>query len=89
MKKRLNAGMVDVNGKTVTISIDVHKLSWQVTALVEGVVVRAVTIKLELIKYLNEIPSYFFIFKLNVIEFLINILQRKTIYLFHKLIKIA
>jgi len=45
MKKRLNADMVDVNGKTVNVGIDVHKQSWQVTALIEGVVVTAVTIK--------------------------------------------
>ena len=45
MKKRLNANKTDVNGKTVSIGIDVHKQSWQVTALIEGVVVTAVTIK--------------------------------------------
>jgi transposase len=45
MKKRLNADMVNVNGKTVNVGIDVHKQSWQVTALIEGVVVTAVTIK--------------------------------------------
>ena len=45
MKKRLNADKVNVNGKTVNVGIDVHKQSWQVTALIEGVVVTAVTIK--------------------------------------------
>jgi len=45
MKKRLNAELVNVNGKKVSIGIDVHKQSWQVTALIEGVVVAAVTIK--------------------------------------------
>ena len=45
MKKRLNADMTNVNGKTVNVGIDVHKQSWQVTALIEGVVVTAVTIK--------------------------------------------
>ena len=45
MRKRLNADMVNVNGKTVNVGIDVHKQSWQVTALIEGVVVTAVTIK--------------------------------------------
>jgi transposase len=45
MKKRLNTNKIDVNGKTVNIGIDVHKLSWQVTALVEGVVVESATIK--------------------------------------------
>jgi transposase len=45
MKKRVNANKTDVNGKTVSIGIDVHKQSWQVTALIEGVVVTAVTIK--------------------------------------------
>ena len=43
MKKRLNAEMVTVNGTIVTIGIDVHKQSWHVTALTEGVVVAAVT----------------------------------------------
>jgi len=33
MKRRLNADMAHVNGKTVNIGIDVHKESWQVTAL--------------------------------------------------------
>jgi transposase len=45
MRKRLNTNKINVNGKTVTIGIDVHKKSWQVTALVEGVVVAAVTIQ--------------------------------------------
>ncbi len=45
MRKRLNTNKIDVNGKTVNIGIDVHKKSWQVTALVEGVVVAAVTIQ--------------------------------------------
>src|SRR5210317_1912001 len=45
MKKRLNADTINVNGKTVTVGIDVHKLSWHVTALVEGVIVESATIK--------------------------------------------
>ena len=45
MRKRLNADMVNVNGKTVNVGIDVHKLSWHVTALVEGIVVESATIK--------------------------------------------
>jgi len=45
MKKRLNADMVNVNGKTVNIGIDVHKKSWHVTALIEGAVVVAVTMQ--------------------------------------------
>jgi len=45
MKKRLNADKVTVNGKTVNVGIDVHKLSWHVTVLVEGVVIESVTIK--------------------------------------------
>jgi len=32
MKKRLNADKVNVNGKTVNVGIDVHKVSWHVTA---------------------------------------------------------
>ena len=45
MKKRLNAEMVNVNGKTVNVGIDVHKQSWHVTALIEGIVVVAVTMQ--------------------------------------------
>ena len=45
MRKRLNADKVNVNGKTVNVGIDVHKLSWHVTVLVEGVVIESVTIK--------------------------------------------
>jgi len=45
MERRLNADMAHVNGKTVNIGIDVHKESWQVTALLEGVVITAVTIR--------------------------------------------
>jgi len=45
MKKRLNADTINVNGKTVNVGIDVHKLSWHVTVLVEGIVVESATIK--------------------------------------------
>ena len=45
MKKRLTNNSINFNGKVVNIGIDVHKISWRVTALVEGVVVKAVTIK--------------------------------------------
>ena len=45
MKKRLNAEKVNVNGKTVNVGIDVHKVSWHVTVLVEGIVVESATIK--------------------------------------------
>jgi transposase len=45
MKKRLNADKVNVNGKTINVGIDVHKLSWHVTALFGGVVVESATIK--------------------------------------------
>ena len=44
MKKRLNAEKINVNGKTVNVGIDVHKVSWHVTALVEGIVVESATI---------------------------------------------
>ena len=44
MKKRLNADQMNVNGKTVNVGIDVHKVSWHVTALVEGIVVESATI---------------------------------------------
>jgi len=36
---------MNVNGKTVNVGIDVHKVSWHVTALVEGIVVESATIK--------------------------------------------
>ena len=45
MRKRLNADTINVNGKTVNVGIDVHKVSWHVTALVEGVIVESATIK--------------------------------------------
>ena len=45
MKRRVTDGSINFNGKVVNIGIDVHKLSWRVTAMVEGVVVKAVTIK--------------------------------------------
>jgi transposase len=45
MKKRLNAEKVNVNGKTVNVGIDVHKVSWHVTILVEGAIVESATIK--------------------------------------------
>ena len=45
MKKRETDNSSNFNGKVVNIGIDVHKLSWRVTAMVEGVVVKAVTIK--------------------------------------------
>jgi len=32
---------LDVNGKVINIGVDVHKRSWRVTALVEGVIVMA------------------------------------------------
>ena len=31
--------MMDVKGKVVNVGIDVHKVSWEVTAMVEGVIV--------------------------------------------------
>ena len=38
MKKRETDNSSNFNGKVVNIGIDVHKLSWRVTAMVEGVV---------------------------------------------------
>ena len=35
MRKRLNTNKINVNGKTVNVGIDVHKKSWQLTALIE------------------------------------------------------
>jgi len=45
MKRRVTDNRINFNGKLVNIGIDVHKMSWRVTAMVEGVVVKAVTIK--------------------------------------------
>jgi hypothetical protein len=35
MKRRLTADTMNVNGKTVNVGIDVHKLSWHVTVLIK------------------------------------------------------
>ncbi len=43
--KRVTDNSSNFNGKIVNVGIDVHKLSWRVTAMIEGVVVKAVTIK--------------------------------------------
>jgi transposase len=45
MRKRVTNNSINFNRKVVSIGIDVHKLSWRVTAMVEGVAVKAVTIK--------------------------------------------
>jgi len=45
MKSRVKDNSINFNGKVVNIGIDVHKTSWRVTAMVEGVVVKAITIK--------------------------------------------
>ena len=45
MRKRLNADTINVNGKTVNVGIDVHKVSWHITVLVEGVIVESATIQ--------------------------------------------
>lgn len=45
MKNRVTDTRMNFNGKIVNIGIDVHKLSWRVTAIVEGVIVKAVTMK--------------------------------------------
>jgi hypothetical protein len=39
MKKKVREVTMDVKGKVVNIGIDVPKAAWQVTALVEGVIV--------------------------------------------------
>ena len=45
MERRVTDNSINFNGKVVNIGIDVHKLSWRIIAMVEGVVVKAVTIK--------------------------------------------
>ena len=39
MKKKVREVMMDVKGKVVNVGIDVHKVSWEVTAMVEGFIV--------------------------------------------------
>jgi transposase len=45
MRREVTNNSINFNGKIVNIGIDVHKLSWRVTALVEGVIVKAITIE--------------------------------------------
>ena len=45
MKRKVTNNSYNFNGKVVNVGIDVHKLSWRVTALVEGVIVESATIK--------------------------------------------
>jgi len=45
MERSVTDNSINFNGKIVNVGIDVHKQSWRVTAMVEGVVVKAVTIK--------------------------------------------
>ena len=45
MRRRVTNNSSNFNGKIINVGIDVHKLSWRVTVMVEGVVVKAVTIK--------------------------------------------
>ena len=45
MERNVTYNNINFNGKIVNVGIDVHKQSWRVTAMVEGVVVKAVTIK--------------------------------------------
>lgn len=45
MKRKVMNNRHNFNGKIVNAGIDVHKVSWRVTAMVEGVVAKAVTIQ--------------------------------------------
>jgi transposase len=45
MKRKVTNNSYNFNGKVVNVGIDVHKISWRVTAMVEGEVVKAATIK--------------------------------------------
>jgi hypothetical protein len=36
MDKRIKRNKINFKGKVVCIGIDIHKLSWRITALVEG-----------------------------------------------------
>ena len=38
MKKKVREVTIDVKGKVVNVGIDVHKVSWEVTAMVEGII---------------------------------------------------
>ena len=44
MASKVNDNNVNFKGKTVNIGIDMHKISWKVTALVEGDTVLAITL---------------------------------------------
>ena len=44
MAKKVKQNRVNVKGKVVNIGVDMHKVSWRITALVEGSIVMATTI---------------------------------------------
>ena len=44
MASKLKNNKVNFKGKTVSVGIDMHKISWRVTALVEGDTVLAITL---------------------------------------------
>ena len=58
MERSVTDNSINFNGKIVNVGIDVHKQSWRVTAMVEGVVIKAVTIK-PYYSVLKKILSHF------------------------------
>jgi len=44
MARKVKKTELNFKGKTVSISIDVHKRSWHITALVEGDIVLGITL---------------------------------------------
>ena len=44
MASNVKKSNVNYKGKTVSIGIDMHKISWRVTALVEGDIALAITL---------------------------------------------
>jgi hypothetical protein len=44
MASKVKKNKVNFKGKMVSIGIDMHKISWRVTALVEGDIVLAITL---------------------------------------------
>ncbi len=59
MDTRIKRNQINVKGKMVCIGIDMHKLSWRITALVEGEIVLAITLAKPSYDSLNSILTQF------------------------------
>jgi hypothetical protein len=51
---KIQRNEVNFKGKMMNIGIDVHKRSWRITALVEGLIVMAVTLSRPKIRNFKE-----------------------------------